>query len=433
MKPTYIAIVVFIGVIIALSANRKNVAIAFALTAPFLPNYINAPIGSVNIWGADILAIVILVLVLVFSLPKSPTTLLPMDFLLPAACLWVGVGYLANGETLDASFQRMSRWMIPWVIPYFIGRFGVTSWEGFKKILRAMVFLGLLLTILAGFEAFTGRNVLNALFGFGWNPGDVKFGLFRSGATFTSFHIFGMYMATISILSMGFFLSSQGQQSLYLICFFVLALGTFFATASTGVMLGLAGLAFLTLYPIRGYWKFWLYGFIVLNIVIHFLSKDGIHFFYTRRMIGFGEAYYRAVLIDTVLEQMPGHWLFGHGDALISVWFVSYEDICNNWLLFLVRGGLPSFLCLVAFFFLMLLRLRACYDLIQEYRGERILIWAILGTLVGTTLAWFFIALFSSDIGVFSFYFGMIVTLPDLARKALQNRSEPLAIAPKTS
>ncbi len=183
----------------------------------------------------------------------------------------------------------------------------------------------------------------------------------------------------------------------------------------------------MLLYRFRAYWKLWTYGFLAVNVFIHFVSSRGLHFFYARRLVGLGEAYYRAVLIDEVFSKMPGHWLLGHGENKINLWFVSYEDICNNWLLFLVRMGLLGFLCLVIFYILMLLKLRESYALLSNYRGERIFLWGILSILVSLIVSWFFIALYGSDIAMFSSFFGLVVSLPALARYSLSGKAGQLA------
>lgn len=421
MKLAYALIIILIGVLLTPLMSRKNLALPFALCLPFLPSYINFPVGSVNIWSSDLLSVLVLSLILLFSLSKTPNRLLAMDLLLPLACLWRGIGLAISGEDMNTAIQGSIRWMLPWVLPYFIGRFGIGSWEGFKRTLKAMFVIGMLVGGFGAFEAFTGRNIL-AVLGIGWNPTDIKFGLWRSKSTYTSMHILGMHLAVLCVLSLSLYFAHQRKRRLYLIVAVILGFGTFVSTSSTGVMQGLGGLGFMLLYRYRQYWKVWTYGFLFLNVVGHFLSRDGIHYVYARRLTGMGEAYYRAVLIDTVLEQMPGYWLFGRGNNEVHLWFVSYEDICNQWLYFLVKAGLPGFLCLAAFYVLMLLRLRETYTLLSGFRGERVFLWGILSTLVAVVVSWFFIALFGSDISLFAFYFGMIVSTPDLARAALNNR-----------
>ncbi|MCA9439350.1 MAG: hypothetical protein KC964_00980 [Candidatus Omnitrophica bacterium] len=422
METSYIAVIVLTGVILTLVVSRKNSALGFALTVPLLPSYINSPVGTVNIWGSDLLALAVLMVVLIVSVPRSPSRVMWIDLLLPFACIWRGFGMFMNDVDLSACAQQSIRWIMPWVLPYLIGRFGVTSWEGFKRVIHAMLLLGVIITFFAGIEAFTGRNIITTLTGFGWNPGRIKFGLFRARSTFTSPHILGMFLATLAILALSLYLANQTKKPLYLFMFIALALGTFFSTASTGVMLGLSGLCFMVLFAFRSIWKIWVYGGLAAGILIHFISSDGIHYVITRRLTGMGEAYYRAVLIDTVLAQMPGHWMFGHGEEEIHLWFTSYEDICNQWIYFLAKGGLPSFFALAVFFVLMLLRLRTCYHMLDGYRGEQIFLWGVLSTLVATSISWFFIALFGSDVSIFTFYFGMIVSLPDLARVALRKQ-----------
>jgi hypothetical protein len=71
----------------------------------------------------------------------------------------------------------------------------------------------------------------------------------------------------------------------------------------------------------------------------------------------------------------------------------------------------------------MLFRLKKCYLILERFPGERIFLWGILSFLVAVAISWFFIALFGADTTLFSFFFGLIVSLPDIAETTLKNRS----------
>ncbi len=411
----YFSVVVITCVIATFITGKRNVALFYLCALTFLPDSVHFVAGSVNMWGSDILSLIIFMIVMIRGGFSSPFKFHFVDTLLPFVAIYRGVCLLATGEEMGTAVQGGVRWFIPWVIPYFIARMGVRTWDGFKKVITAWLITAVILSGLSMVEAYTGRNALAQL-GIGWNPYEVKFGLWRSHGPFNSMHIFGMFLANMSVLSLALYCASTKTKRIYLPIFIVTALGAFSTTASTGWMQAIIGACFMIFYRFRQYWKIWVYGFLAANIFVHFASSNGLHFFYARRLGALGEAYYRAKLIDDVLAIMPGHWLFGHGTSMINIWFVSYEDICNHWLLFLVKAGTPGFLALVVFYALMLWRLKECYGVLEGYPGERVFLWGILSVLFSLTVSWFFIALYGSDIAVFSSFFGLVVSLPDLAR-----------------
>jgi hypothetical protein len=136
-------------------------------------------------------------------------------------------------------------------------------------------------------------------------------------------------------------------------------------------------------------------------------------------MLGMGAAYYRADLMVYLPKMMPGHWLFGYGfEHVMPMWYAHYQDICNQWLFNLAKGGLPCLLFLVLFYILMFYRLRRCYLALLCYSGERVFVWAIMSLQISIAFAFFFIALYGSDIAIFSYIFGVFVSLPVSAQNS---------------
>lgn len=420
MNVIYISVVISICAIATFAVNKKYMALPYVLCVTILPAHVNIIVGTVNVWGLDLLSVVIIPIIIIRGGLRRPFHFSSLDLLLPFMCFWMGVCRMHAGDDVNSVFQGVVRSFSPWCFPYFIARMGCRSWESLRKIMIVLSWWGVFLAFATMFEALTGQNVLTRLVGIGSNPHLIKWGIFRSRGTMSSFHILGMALAVLGIYAMALFMSKPKKHSAFLIVSGILLVGVITSTSATGVMLAIMGMMFLSLYGIREHVPRLLTIFFFLNVIAHFASQDGIHFVYARRLGFLGEAWYRAKLIDETIAGMSSkmiHWVFGMGNTKIKVGTV--DDMCNMWLLVMVLGGLPGFFALISFFVGMLLRLKRAYLLVYPFSGERLLLWGILSVFVAMAGAWFYIALYGSDIAFYSFFFGLVVNLPDLANWAL--------------
>jgi len=424
METLYILAALVLCTGATLSISRKNPALPYVFFLALLPGTVNVAFGSVYVWGSDLLSVTTLLVLIGRQGLSPPFRLNVADFLLPFIPIWSGIGFSAFGMDSSSVVQGICRTAASLYLPYLVARMGATTWEGMKRVLNAMIVTGLVVTLFTAYEALTGNNVLSA-FGLSTDPDAKKWDLWRSKATFNSIHILGMFLGFLSVICLSLFFASTKTQKKYLFFTIVLLVGTVMSTSATGVMLAAVGFGFLCLFPFRQYWKIWFFGLLFLHIAAHFASSSGIHYVYARRLTFLGVSYYRAELIDEVLRRMPGHWLLGLGTEKVTLWYLTYEDMCNWWLSLLARGGLPCFACFSAFYVLMLLRLKECYSLLLSYKGEIVFLWGMLSALVALAISMNFISLYGSDVAFFSFLYGLVVSMPDLARASLANRSEP--------
>lgn len=425
MNANYIASVILVCGLLTILVNKKCLGWPYLLGLTLLPSFANIIMGTYNVWGTDLLSIVLLPLLLLRGAAKAPFKPMMIDLLLPLMVVCRGLSLFLNGADFENVYQQSVRWFSPYVFPYFVGRMACSSWEGVRRLVSTMIVICVFLSGLTIFEGITGVNALNSLFNISINPDDIKWGFFRSRATFASPHILGMWLGVLFIMSVCLFFSSPKHFSLMAPCFIIIGCGVFISTSATGLMLAIIGLAFLPFYVLRGYWRVWLSLIVAWNLFVHFASKDGITYFYARRLSFMGTAFYRARLFSHVPVEMSGNWLFGLGNSPVHVPPWSYEDICVHWLWILVRTGLLGFLCFTGLMVAMMLRIRECYSLVSEFRGERIFVWGILSSVIAIFLAWFFIALFGSDINLFAFYIGFVISLPDLAKASLARQHSP--------
>lgn len=412
MNLAYLFVVLTLSLIGTLFVDRKHIATPYICALPFLPGSVQITAGPFSIWGTDLLSVSTFFLIVLRGGLAPPFKVSFIDVLLPAMCCWRAICLVVAGEDASTMVQGFARWFSPIVIPYLIGRIGCCSWEGMKTVIKGALFAGLIVTAFTAFEALTGRNVLG-LIGLSRNPEEIKWGLWRSRATFGSLHILGMYLAFLSILSLSLYVAARRKMALFI--FLILVTGSVLSTAATGVMLAGLGIGFMCLYPVRNYYRVWGLGILALMVFVHFVSSDGIHYVFARRLGFMGQSYYRARLVDEVIARMANRWLFGLGNEHVTLPFLSFEDICNMWLYFLARAGLPGFLCWSVLYLFLLVRLRDCYRFITDYQGERLFIWGIIGALFSLGTAFNYIALYGSDIALFTFFFGLIVSLPGLA------------------
>lgn len=424
MKIIYIISVLTLSLVGTLSIDRKQLAIPYYCALVFLPSDLSFTLGTVNIWGTDLLSVLTLLVIILRGGLAPPFKVSFIDILLPLMCCWRAICLIVAREDASTLVQDFFRWFLPYFFPYAIGRIGCRSWTGMKNLIRVMLSVALILCAFTAIEAFTGHNVLNQI-GLGLPPRDIKWGLWRSHATLSSLHILGMYFGFLSIVSLSSFIADPKDDKRSLVTFFILSIGTVMSTSATGITLAAIGLGFMFLYPLRNYYKIWGMSLLALNVLVHFASTNGIHHVYANRLSFLGESYYRALLIDEVLARMANHWLFGLGNEKVTVWFVSYEDICSMWLWFLARAALPGFLCWSLFYLFLFGKLRICYRLIIDHEGERLFVWGMVSAIFALGCALHYIAFVGSDVALFTLFFGLIASFPDLAAYSLQKQSVP--------
>lgn len=291
------------------------------------------------------------------------------DVMMVCFGVWSALGLLITTPAIADAIEPAGSLMVDAVGCYLLGRCAIRREADFRLLLRAFLFMLLVLLPFAFIENLTGHPLLlEAVRSLGFPVGivvmDPRFGLERAQVTFEHPILFGTVAAAMFGL---FFISFAAGRSIFVkmsiasISFFAAI-----ASVSTGALASLV-VQFIFIFwrwgtarvfPIHRPWRAFSILAVLGYVVIDMISiKTPFHVIVNYLTFSSGSAYGRILIFNFGIEEVWRHPIFGIGlsDWVRPAWMSASMD--NFWLYTAVTAGLPAFFFMVGAFYLMLRRL----------------------------------------------------------------------------
>jgi hypothetical protein len=229
---------------------------------------------------------------------------------------------------------------------YFLTRMLVRDLNDVRMLIFGLVVISIPVAFIFLVERSTGRNLFAA---FGGVPEftQVRDGKLRCQGAYAHPVIAGCYWAAIFPLFASQ-LFSKGLARVFAIFGSLAALTIVFCCASstpvTGILAAIIGFALM---PLRRRMVAVLWALVAVIIVLQIGMKAPVWYLIARTdFVGGSTGWHRAHLIDKVVEHFDEWFISGVMD--ITHWDVFGNDVCNQYCLIAVQGGLPTLLLFTA-------------------------------------------------------------------------------------
>jgi hypothetical protein len=325
------------------SRGLPGVAILFLLS--LLPQ-IGFKIGPLLLKPYRIVLLVLFLPLLLRLCSGAAGRMIAVDWLMIGACIWAALALIMNhpiGETIEpvgVVFMEL-------LGAYLVARVGIRSAEDFRRVVKVMFWIILILLAFAALESVTRRPILLQMLGQGSAAVDagVRWGLRRAQAVFAHPIHYGVFVsAGLGVVWYAF--RPDAGLAVRVACAFVIALSTFFSLSTGAVIafnmqcLFIAWEAVTAPHPKR--WRLFGAGFLAVYVMLDLLSnRTPFHVLVDYASFSSGSAYNRLLIWQFGTDNVAEHPLFGLGlhEWARPSWMSSSVD--NFWLLVTMQYGLP--------------------------------------------------------------------------------------------
>jgi O-Antigen ligase len=284
-----------------------------------------------------------------------------VDWLMIGASLWAALALMVNhpiGETVEP----IGVIFIELLGAYMVGRVCIRSAEDFRRVVKVLFFVTLLLLVFAALESLTRQAVLLQLLGQGWAAVDtgIRFGLRRAQTVFAHPIHYGVFVSA----GLGFAWYALRPDAGLLTraaCAVVIALSTFLSL-STGALLAFVMqcgfIAWETVtapHPKR--WRVFAWGALAGYVVLDLITtRSPFHTLVNYASFSHGSGYNRILIWQYGTDNVAANPVFGLGlnDWEKPEWMSDSVD--NFWLLLTMQYGLPFIAMFAGALFLILRR-----------------------------------------------------------------------------
>ncbi|PIE24480.1 MAG: hypothetical protein CSA62_04165 [Planctomycetota bacterium] len=308
---------------------------------PFLPDYI------VTDLGVKISAMRAATLVLLFALLHRDARIFRprwnlMDF---AVFSWIFCYLLAvvPSPPIGEGIVFGLGVLVETLVPYLIFRAVVQNVEDLRELLSSLWKLPYLVLLLAMIQSTTGWNLFDSLKSAGlfgnYHAGMQRLGLVRADVGLTHYIMLGFWFAYQLPIAIGHLAGLGYDFGRILVRVLHLPAGAFFSLSGGSFLVALMGGGGFAVFNLRKIWPVLLLLAISLIAYVEVFSNRGfLRVVASYSATDANSAYYRTQLPAAVYEKMPGYWILGHGRHKPPMG--QYNDITNNYLFYLLHGGL---------------------------------------------------------------------------------------------
>ena len=334
------------------------IAVLFLLS--LLPQ-ISFKIGPLLLKPYRVVLLILFVPLFIRLLSGAAGRMMAADWLMIGASLWAALALMMN-HPLGQTIEPIGVIFIELLGAYMVARVCIRSAEDFRRVVKVLFGIIVVLLVFAALESVTRRPILLQLLGQGFAAVDagVRFGLRRAQAVFAHPIHYGAFVSA-GLGLVWYALRPDAGLLARLACAFIIALSTFFSL-STGALIAfnmqcvfIAWEAVTAPHPKR--WRIFAWGFFACYIMLDLLSnRTPFHILVDYASFSSGSAYNRILIWQYGTDNVVANPVFGIGlnDWENPAWMSDSVD--NFWLLLTMQYGLPFIALFVGALYLILRR-----------------------------------------------------------------------------
>lgn len=321
--------------------------------------------------------------------------------------------YTLLWQTPDAFINRLG-FGYDAVGMYFLFRFLLRDLDETKRVAKMFALLLAPVAMLMLIENATGRNAF-AIFGGVPEMTAVRGGLLRCQGPFGHPILAGVFGATTLPLFVGVWWQGKRNRFAGAVGFVASTIIMVTSMSSTPVMVYLAGILGLAMWPLRNQMRAVRWGLVLMIIALDLVMKAPVWFLIARVKVFSGSTgYHRAFLIDRAIANLNQWWLLGTRSN--EEWGFQLFDVTNHYVRVGVNGGLLTLSLFIAIIVLCFGAVgQAMKSLKRESRRDQLFLWAMGAALFAHVVAFFGVSYWDQIIVIWYLLLAMISRAGQLA------------------
>lgn len=305
---------------------------------------------------------------------------------------------------------------------YFLFRMYLRSWDDWWLTVRALAVMASILACFMTVELVTQRNWFSLLGNIDEEAWARK-GRMRCRGAFGHAISAGIFGATLVPLWLGLWFQGLGRRKWAVTGMVTSTVITIASGSSSPALAYVAALAGFAMWPLRGYLRLFRWAVVIMLISLHLVMKAPVWNLIARvNVVGGSTGYHRYRLMDEFILRFDEWWLIGVKDT--EAWGKGLWDVCHQFVLEGVRGGLLGFLCFIAILYFAYRLVGRTLARVHPDPGMSFGVWSLGVALFAHCVAFFGYGYWDQIIVPWYLLLAMIAGLPQMT-SALQS-SQPV-------
>ena len=338
--------------------GMPGLAVLFLLS--LLPQ-ISFWIGPLLLKPYRIVLLVLFVPLLVRLCSGAAGRMMAFDWLMIGASLWATLALLTNHPASEV-IEPGGVILIELLGAYLVARVCIRSAEDFRRVVKVLFAIILVLLVFAALESVTHRPILLQLLGQSQaiSEASSRFGLRRAQAVFAHSIHYGVFVSA-GLGMIWYALRPDAGLIPRVVCTFVIGLSTFFSLSTGALITFIMQCGFIiweaVAKPHPKRWRLFAWGFLAGYILLDLVAtRTPFHVLVNYASFSSGSAYNRILIWRYGTDNVIANPIFGLGlnDWVKPGWMD--ESVDNFWLLLTMQYGLPFIAMFVGALYLILRR-----------------------------------------------------------------------------
>jgi hypothetical protein len=404
------AFLLFINAILIFLLPRRFVLVPILVAGIILPMSERILIADLDFTAIRILLVCGWVRLIIRSEYHSAIKMNIIDKTMIVYVFWTVLSYVIMWQTVGSLIYKLGGASY-FLGTYFLVRFYIADLEDVERIIKALLYLSIVIAIVVVIERITQHNYFSFLGGVLYSTivreGKLRcFGPFSHPITLGSFGAF--------LLPLGFYLlwREKGSKKLGFASLISSVFIVYSSSSSGPIFSILASIFGLFMWRFRKHMRGIVWGTIICMIGLHFVMKAPVWALIGRVGVFSSSSYYhRFLLIDNFIKRFNEWWFIGVKDTAHWNEYIQTWDVSNNYVRVGVDGGLLAFVLFITIIVLSFRNIGKMVRLAEDSMNHQKLFWSLGVAMFSYVVSFLGVSLWDQTIIVWYFIIAVIASL----------------------
>lgn len=333
-----------------------------------------------------------------------------IDKIMIVYVFWTVLSYVLMWQTFGSLIYKLGGASY-FLGTYFLVRFYIADLDDVERIIKALLYLSIVIAIFAAIERTTQHNYFSFLGGVPYST-IVREGKLRCFGPFSHPITLGSFGAFLLPLAFYFLWKEKGSKKLGFTSLISSVVIVYSSSSSGPAFSFMASILGLFMWRFRKHMRGIVWGVIICMIGLHFVMKAPVWALINRiSVFSSSSHYHRFLLIDNFIKRFNEWWFIGVKDTAHWNEYIQTWDVSNNYVRVGVDGGLLAFVLFIMIIVLSFRNIGKMVRFAKDSINQQKLFWSLGVAMFSYVVSFLGVSLWDQTIIVWYFIIAVIASL----------------------